>query len=373
MNRHVRALIHAGLLAFLCAEPARAERERGPGKILELSRAVNFDRVKFHQRMLQQIARQNKNNRAAGTKGYEQSSKYVSFWLRMAGYPVQIQKFKFPFYQELSAPLLRRIFPQAEPYPASDPRGFYTLVFSASGDVEGAVVPVDVVMPPGETANTSNSGCEAEDFAFFPAGAIALIQRGTCSYDDKAKNAQAAGASAVIFYNEGQVDRTDATPASFGLLRPAIPAVFASYAIGQELYELARQQEIRVRLKTRTLIETRTTHNILAATRAGAHSRKVIVGAHLDSVIDGPGINDNGSGAAAILEVATKLAGWGMRPKYQLVFAFWGAEELGTLGSIYYLSQLPKEALAGISLYLNFDMIGSPNGVRFVYDGDGSD
>ncbi len=372
MGRQAKALIYATLLAFLCSGTAAAQQKPAPRMASKLSRLVDIGNVEFHQKMLQQIARLNDNNRAAGTMGYDQSVNYVSSWLKMAGYRVDVQDFEFPFFQELSSPLLQRTFPKGEPYPANDSQGFFTMTYSGSGDVEGVVVPVDVVMPPGATADTSNSACEAGDFADFPSGAIALIQRGGCSFYDKAKHARDSGASAVIVYNEGQAGRTDAFHSS--LLQPefAIPVLFTSYAIGQELYELGREQEARVHIKTDTLSEKRTTQNILATTRAGDPSRKVVVGAHLDSAIEGPGINDNGSGAAAVLETAVKMAWWGLRPKNKVVFAFWGAEEWGLLGSSHYLSGLTEKNKANISLYLNFDMIGSSNWVRFVFDGDGS-
>jgi aminopeptidase Y len=96
-----------------------------------------------------------------------------------------------------------------------------------------------------------------------------------------------------------------------------------------------------------------------------------MVGAHLDSVNAGPGINDNGSGSAAILETAEQLGK--VKPRNKVRFALWGAEESGLVGSIYYVNNLSEADRAKIALYLNFDMIGSPNHVFFVYDGDDSD
>ncbi len=100
-----------------------------------------------------------------------------------------------------------------------------------------------------------------------------------------------------------------------------------------------------------------------------------MVGAHLDSVTAGPGINDNGSGSATILEIAEQLAALKYTNKLQrqVRFAFWGAEEPGLLGSEHYVANLTDAQRAKIYANLNFDMVGSPNYVRFVYDGDGSD
>jgi Zn-dependent M28 family amino/carboxypeptidase len=94
-----------------------------------------------------------------------------------------------------------------------------------------------------------------------------------------------------------------------------------------------------------------------------------MVGAHLDSVFAGPGINDNGSGSAAILEVAEQMKK--IRPNNTVRFAWWGAEESGLVGSDHYVFGLTDAEGANIALYLNFDMVGSPNYVRFIYDGDG--
>ena len=96
------------------------------------------------------------------------------------------------------------------------------------------------------------------------------------------------------------------------------------------------------------------------------------MGAHLDSVVAGPGINDNGSGTATDLEIAEQLAALKVTPQQKIRFAFWGAEEGGLLGSEHYVGALSDTALSRIYANLNFDMLGSPNFARFVYDGDGS-
>ena len=112
---------------------------------------------------------------------------------------------------------------------------------------------------------------------------------------------------------------------------------------------------------------------MLADTPGGDPDKVVVVGAHLDSVLEGPGINDNGSGVAAILEIAQEMARLEIEPRQRLRFAFWGAEELNLIGSTYYVNNLSDEQLGKIYANLNFDMVSSPNYVRFVYDGDGSD
>jgi len=112
--------------------------------------------------------------------------------------------------------------------------------------------------------------------------------------------------------------------------------------------------------------------NILADTGSGSGS-VLVLGAHLDSVEEGPGLNDNGSGVAAVLEVALRLAAEGAVPRERIRFAFWGGEEDGMHGSEHYVEELPRAEAAAHVAYLNVDVVGSPNAVVFVYDGDGSD
>jgi Zn-dependent M28 family amino/carboxypeptidase len=114
-----------------------------------------------------------------------------------------------------------------------------------------------------------------------------------------------------------------------------------------------------------------TQYNVIAESRSGDPNNVVMVGAHLDSVQRGPGINDNGSGSAAILETALQMAK--VKPRNKLRFAWWGGEESGLVGSTAYVAGLSQAERDRIALYLNFDMVGSPNHVFFVYDGDNSD
>ncbi|WP_428961383.1 M28 family metallopeptidase [Micromonospora fluostatini] len=116
-----------------------------------------------------------------------------------------------------------------------------------------------------------------------------------------------------------------------------------------------------------------TGYNLIADWPGGDPNAVVMTGAHLDSTTAGPGINDNGTGSAAILEVALAVARTGFSPDKHLRFAWWGAEELGLRGSRHYVTALPAAERTKIKAYLNFDMVGSPNPGYFVYDGDNSD
>lgn len=113
-----------------------------------------------------------------------------------------------------------------------------------------------------------------------------------------------------------------------------------------------------------------TGYNLIADWPGGDPNSVLMSGSHLDSVNAGPGINDNGSGSAAILETALAVSRAQLQPTKHLRFGWWGAEELGMIGSKYYVNNLPAAEKSKISGYLNFDMIGSPNPGYFVYDDD---
>ena len=250
--------------------------------------------------------------------------------------------------------------------------------YSDTGDVTGQLVATnDIVIPPGATATTSNSGCEAADFtaASTTEPQVALIQRGTCDFHVKAENAQAAGYDAAIIFNEGQPGRDETlagTLTSDDL--STIPVIGTSFAIGEALYNQVAAGTVVVRVATTTeIVFDVPTANLLATTKTGRTDRQVVVGAHLDSVPAGPGINDNGSGSSQNLEIALKMAELGITPTNQVVFAWWGAEEPGLIGSQFYVDSLTARQVKDTAVNLNFDMVGSPNFVRFVYDGDASD
>jgi Zn-dependent M28 family amino/carboxypeptidase len=339
-----------------------------------LENAVDLKMVKLHQYMLQEIAKHNDNNRLAGTPGYDQSARYIASWLKYAGYKPVIQEFEFPFFQELSVPIFNQTAPNAVTYPPDVPEGFMTMTYSGSGNITRVLQGVDLIIPIGDNPpGTCNSGCEPEDFAGFTPGNIALLQRGTCTFAIKIANAQAAGAVAAIIMNEGQPGRVDAIRGTLGGPDFTIPAVFANYNIGVELFDLMQAGTVQVNVNVNAVSEIRKTHNVIADTRYGDAAHTVVVGAHLDSVAEGPGINDNGSGSAAILETACKMGWLNLKPKNKVRFIFFSAEEEGLLGSDFYVNNLTPEELAKIGMNLNFDMIASPNYVRFVYDGDDPD
>ena len=364
-----KATLLAGLVVAAVAIPSTAAVAIDDVNTNKLERAVTVNGILQHERVLQRIANNNGGTRASGTPGYDASAAYVAKKLTDAGYEVSTQQFEFPFFQELAPSALAQVSPVAAPIESA------TFEYSGSGEVTGTLVGATNLVVPATPEPSSSAGCAPGDFV--PASAtepqVALIQRGSCDFAVKVANAVAAGYDAAVIFNEGNPGRTDLLT-SVTLGDPAaVPVVGISYADGVALYEAALAGPVTVSVATETLSETRTTVNVLADTPRGDPNRVVVVGAHLDSVLDGPGINDNGSGTATILETAIQFAREGKKPQQQLRFAFWGAEENNLLGSTHYVESLTDDELATIYANLNFDMLGSPNYVRFVYDGDGSE
>ncbi len=336
-----------------------------------LRRAVTVAGIREHQQALQQVADEHDGNRIAGTPGYNASADYVMQRLEKAGYQPSSFEFEFEFVADRTRPVLERVTAPAKTF--TEGSDFVTLTYSGSGEVTAAVIAVDLTVP-SPAPNTSTSGCEPVDFAGFPAGTIALLQRGTCTFRIKADNAAAAGAAGVILFNEGTPDRTGLLAGTLGEPLASLPVVGTTFALGDSLRNGVANGPtgVTVRLQTDTIAETRTTRNVIAETPDGDPNHVVVVGAHLDSVGRGPGIQDNGSGTATTLEIAEVMGQRKVDTTNKVRFMWYGAEELGLIGSTRYVESLDQAERDRIELMLNFDMVGSPNFVRLVYDGNNS-
>ncbi len=369
MKRLTLASAALAVASMLMLVPAAGAVDKVNTK--KLRKAVTVKRILQHERALQKIAIANDDNRAASTPGYDASVEYVAKRLRRANYKVKLVEFPFPKWAENSPSQLSQTAPAQKAY--SNGPDFLTAEFSGAGNVTAAVVPTtDVIIPP-SAAPSSTSGCEAADFPPTTSGKVALIQRGTCPFVQKIDNAKAAGAAAVLIFNEGQEGRTD-TIAIGATPFIGIPVLFTSFGVGKELYDASKAPGgASVNVVTNTTTTPDTQVNVIADSRYGDPNKTVVVGAHLDSVDAGPGINDNGSGTASDLAVAEAIDKLKKKPRNRLRFAFWGAEEAGLIGSTAYVNGLSADERKKILLNLNFDMVGSPNFVRFVYDGDSSD
>jgi Zn-dependent M28 family amino/carboxypeptidase len=341
---------------------------------------VSVDRVERHQQRLQEIATANGGTRDVFHTGYTASLNYVVRVLENAGYNPQITPFDFPFWEETQLPVLNRVTPAppktyrpgtAEQSGTTD-SDFITFGGSPTATLDDVrVVPVGgIVIPsPGGTA----SGCAATDYTAAVAGAVALIQRGTCPFVQKIELAVEAGAVGVIIFNEGNTPERQ-NPEYFDLGGDlGVPTVMASTAVGTELYNAAQAGPVTIDLSTFGTFTPRFFNQVIAETRGGDPDHVVVVGAHLDSVEAGPGINDDGSGTSLLLTMAQRLARPGHPLKQKIRFGWWGAEEEGLVGSNYYAENLSQAEVDKIDVMLDYDMLSSPNYARLVYDGDGSE
>jgi Zn-dependent M28 family amino/carboxypeptidase len=339
----------------------------------------NSSGIRSHLRALQQIADRRGANgtRATGTQGHEDSVTYVKQKLEATGYySVSTQPFTASVFTQLAPSTL-----STSPSPSGgwiENTNFATMEFSGSGTVANApLVSIDFAEPT-STASTSSAGCEASDFpAGGIAGKVALIQRGTCDFGLKVVNAQTAGAAGVILFNEGTLgepDRNGLINGTLGGYDIKVPTLETTYADGRLLHDaFTAGQNPTASLTTSARTDNLPTRNLIAETKTGRTDRTVIVGAHMDSVPEGPGINDDGSGIGTDLEVALQMAKLGVKPVNQVRFIWFSGEEQGLLGSTFYADQLTKKQVANTSVMLDFDMLASPNFAKLIYDGDGSE
>lgn len=358
-SRTAAALLAVVTLVAACdsqagpaAPPSESAGVAAADYATEISERVQTDAMMAHLRKLQEIADQHGGNRALGTPGYQASVDYVADALRDKGFEVQTPEFevRIPFAEE---PDVQVAGTRVAALPMS-----YTIGTPDEG-VRGPLVAAPVDETP---------GCADADYQGLPVqGAVVLVDRGSCQFSDKQAVAAKRGAVALLV-----ADNVDRPVEEFGGTLGsgtdvAIPVLGITKEEGARLR--ANPAEAQIRLKAG--VNTERSHNVIAQTSTGDTDNVVMVGAHLDSVPEGPGINDNGSGVAGVLETALQL---GSAPDVRnaVRFGFWGAEEVGLVGSDRYISSLDAEGLKDIALYLNFDMIGSPNPGYFTYDGNQS-
>ena len=339
----------------LAAPAQTACDSRTNNTIPKLMECVRLDQVRAHQAALQAIANANDGHRFSGFSGYNASVDYVVSKLEAAGYDPQVQTFDYLAFQPVGPSVLQQVQPNQITYVENTDFGLITQ--SDSGDVTANVTAVDLQLGIG---NTSTSGCEDADFAGFPAGNIALLQRGTCTFELKAETAAAHGAVGIVIFNQGNSaaeDRNNIPAVTLTANNTSgIPVLGTTYALGVTLSQTAG---LRMRVFANSLREILPTANVIAEKAGANHDNVVMAGAHLDSVLAGPGINDNGSGSATILEVAEQIAKLDLPNTVR--FGWWGAEESGLVGSTNYVNSLSQAEKDRIALYLNFDMVGSPN------------
>ena len=380
MSRRMSAVaaVAAALSSLVGASGATAAT---PTDTSKLRNAVTVSGVRAHQSALQKIANRNDGHREASSSGYRASADYVAGKLTAAGYRVTRQPFNYDYFEELAPATLTGPagFPYTYTATGASPN-ISTMDYSGNGSVTGLVdfATPTVPLPVGQPDSSTNDGCEEADFMSPEYGGftgdIALIQRGTCEFQQKIRLAKAAGAEAVIIFNEGNTTERSGVDFGQASFPQTVPVIEMSAQAGAQLVEYIRANgPVTMTVTTSTISQTRQSQNVIADGTSGRTDRVVVSGAHLDSVEEGPGINDNGSGTAAQLETALQIAKLGIEPRNQLRFQFYGAEEAGLVGSTFYVNSLPAKEQSKIHVMLNFDMVGSPNAGWFVYDGDASD
>ena len=335
-----------------------------PKKLVD---CVTKDDLWAHMVKFQQIADANPGadghpSRNSGEAGYKASADYVAEVMKAAGYDVTLQEYKFHYRSFVGDPVFR----EDSPTPHSFVLGTDFNPAQVAGSPSAQLQPVGGIIVPATPTPSSASGCSATDFATFTQGNIALIQRGTCTFAQKVANAEAAGASAAVIFNEGNPGRT-------GLFNGAlagtenIPVIFTSYAVGTQLLAQYVPGSAPVMTIDVKIIDdpNRSDWNVIADSKGGDPNNILVIDAHLDAIC-GAGMLDNASGSATILDIAQQLKNTNTRNK--LRFIWFGGEELGLLGSDYYVNTLPADELAKIKYDLDADVTATPNYVAGVLD-----
>jgi hypothetical protein len=330
-----------------------------------------------HMQAFQNIADENPGldghpSRNSGEPGYLASALYVKDKMEAAGYDVTLQRYKFTYTSFVGTPTW------------SADGQTYTLVNdwnpgTSNGTANGPIQPSGgIVMPPDPNGSTSTAGCTSADFD--PAtmsGKVALIQRGGCNFGVKVLNAKAAGATGVIIFNEGNPGRTGVLSGSLVDANnkpfvPDIPVAFTSFDIGKSLWDAFQANtNPTTALDIHVVIDNnRDDWNVIAESKTGDPDHVVVVDAHLDAIY-GAGMLDNASGSATILNVAEQMRN--VQPRNKLRFIWFGGEELGLLGSDYYVHHISPAKLSKISYDLDADVTATPNYLIGVLDPAGPD
>ncbi|OBK48545.1 M28 family peptidase [Mycobacterium sp. 1081908.1] len=351
IRRLAAALTLIGLVAG-CSPSRPAPQAAAPDLARGLAAKVTADRMVAHLRALQGIANTNRGSRADGTPGYDASVDYVAKTLRDRGFKVSTPQFDRLYNVTPGKPT---VMVAGRTYPVDQAS---MLVRTPPGGLTGP--PVHPARP---------SGCAAGDYpAALPAGAIAVVDDAGCSVVDKQNGAVARGAAGLIVVSAPNGQGAPPTlfgPGYFKQLTVPVAVVGATGAAA------LAHDTAPVRLVLDAENRTISSRNVLAQTETGSPHEAIVVGAHLDSPRDGPGINDDGTGVAAVLETALQL-GPLAAVNNAVRFVFWGADEDGINGAMDYVFGMDRDQLNDIAMYLDFTMLGSPNAGFFTDDGDQS-
>ncbi|CAF1513796.1 unnamed protein product, partial [Didymodactylos carnosus] len=338
--------------------------------------SVTKEQLLEHLNQLQIIATNSGGTRAVGTIGFDRTIDYIYDYLTThTNLEVKYEYFTLTNYRIDGIPtFISNINGKktANTYQTH----FTDMIYSGRANW----------ITPRPVSNIPNDGCSDDDwknaYPSFVAGTnVALVKRGVCTFEDKSVLAKKYGAVGLLIYNDGVGSER------FGLMNGSVseetdfPALFLSYQVGSTLAKEAQtgsSVSVSINMNTRNL-RNAAIANIIADTPTGDKRQTIVIGSHSDGVKAGPGINDNGSGTAANLVLATNIARLLQTPSYKqypyrIRFGWWAAEELGLKGSIYHVNQAKKSVIVGeriqdYLLNLNFDMLGSKNFMFGVYDG----
>jgi hypothetical protein len=350
------AIVMSALLTVSCTGPDAASERQPDARTVAASITEEGLRARLDE--LAAATEGSARFRSVGSPGYVAAAALVERELAAAGWSVDSDVYDDVTFVDDGGSSLEvgdRIYGVDDIKP---------LVFAPAGDVAGPIV--DIVA--NATESTGN-GCRVDDYRAVPADAIVVVGPGDCLRRDQVIAAQQAGAAAFVAVSP------EASPGI--VLRPTlldprgltIPAAAASPRAAQAL-RAGGTARLAARLVTNAHTDQTPTRTVLAELPGSRDGQVIMLGAHLDSVIDGPGINDNGSGAAALLEIARALSG--TRPRATVRVAFWSGEELGLHGSLNYVAGLSPQQKDSLLVYANVDMIASPNGFAGVYDEPGA-
>jgi LPXTG-motif cell wall-anchored protein len=403
--------------------PAVAAGTAGPTEHTDMG--VTGDAAMKHLQKISDISTSHADEgfRALGTPGYEEAVEYVESTIEATGaFDVKRQEFEHE-QQNFDTVAVSVDGEKVKVTPASYTEG-----------TDEPLTDLPVALPVDDDNSDLDGGqlgCEAGDYAESAKGALVLAARGTCSFGEKTQAATDAGAAALIIYNNDTENPDEALNATLGeRIENSAPTVTVTYNVGKDLLskieaadEAAGEEStsgglaggdeatddsdapedsdategdestednestetddadnaadaaagLTADFTLETEYVTSKTWNVIAETKAGDHDNVQMLGAHLDGVAEGPGVNDNGSGSSALLATAEALAKQSTEVDNAIRFGWWGAEEEGLVGSTNYVESLDKTELSKIKSYMNFDMIGSDNYIVGTLDSDGSD
>ncbi|MFE6615312.1 M28 family peptidase [Amycolatopsis sp. NPDC057786] len=321
-----------------------------------MSEQVTGANAASHLRELMKLTAANGGHRDSASPAYSASADYLTGKLQAAGYRVQRQEFTFRDYA---------IHSERAEVVSPNPRSLRPLIARFTVSTPAAGLTAAVAVPA-----VKDTGCTAADYAGQDVrGKIVLVRVGDCFITQKQLTAASVGAVAMLM-------NADSPNPDLNLRYRMVPPEDAKIPVAtlprgesEQLAADAAGGPVTVRLDLRGADTNTKTFNLLADTPTGRADNTVVMGAHLDSVDTTPGANDNAAASATVLETALQLKRYAPLLRNKVRFAWWAAEEKGLSGSQYYVDQLTPEQRTQTALYLNLEMIGSPNFARQVYSG----